>query len=576
MLRSAVFPSRTLSLPALLCAVVCALALPPALALDGGTLRVVTDNGWRAFEVITQGDDPSGDGFTYAMPGTFDGAGAWLVDPGTVRVQVNHETSDASISDVELDLADLRDAIANVIDTGNTGGVRFVLRARQAYDRWSSNGGTSFTNTSNTSNTSFSRFCSAQAYAPGTFGANRGFVDQLYITGEEVSSGRLFVLDSVNRDLYQVSGVTGSAPGGIGGMSFDSWENAALVDTGETGHVALMLSPDGGTARMKLYIGVKGRDANGNASNSFLARNGLAYGSWYYFKGSLPAGLGSTNNGTFDTSTSGALASSKLEDIDTSPSEPTKVVLGDQDSGVFSFDLDLVFAPGFNAAASRFTVTKISNEGGSTGSLDSPDNVDWTDATTLGGTAYLDGLVFVNEDNGTGEIWQMNPDGSNQVRIGSTTVAAESTGIFDLSEFVGYAPGSILISNNQGSPASMTVLINPVVEVSRGAGRIADLLVTKAAPSELQLSWQPSCSTDDDDYAVYGGELGAFTSHTIETCSTGGATSASLPMPDDSRYYLVVPLDGLDEGSYGQDSNGVERPAGIATCGTQRVETPCP
>ena len=299
----------SLSLPTvpsviLLGALLCVLCITSAQALDGGTLRVTPDNDWEAFEVISQGDDPSGDGFSYSMPGTFDGAGAWLVDSTTLRVQANHETSDASISEVNLDLGNLYVAIVNVIDTGNTEGVSFVISARQAYDRWSSDGGSSFTNTSNASNTSFSRFCSGQAYAPDTFGPDRGFVDQLYITGEEVSDGRLFVLDSVGRDLYQLSGTVGSAPGGIGGMSFDSWENAALIDTGETEHVALLLSPDGGSSSMKLYIGEKGRDASGNADSSVLARNGLAYGSWYYLNASLPS-LGNSNPGTFDTSLSG-------------------------------------------------------------------------------------------------------------------------------------------------------------------------------------------------------------------------------------------------------------------------------
>ena len=126
-------------------------------------------------------------------------------------------------------------------------------------------------------------------------------------------------------------------------MPFDPFENAALVDTGETSYIALVLSPDGGSQLLKLYIGVKGTDAtgktNGNLASSFLARNGLAYGSWYYFKGSLPASVGSTNSGTFGTSSSGGLLSSKLEDVDTSPSFPTRVVLGDQDSGVFTFNL---------------------------------------------------------------------------------------------------------------------------------------------------------------------------------------------------------------------------------------------
>jgi hypothetical protein len=429
-------------------------------ALDGGALRLNTFNGWKAFEVISRGDDPTGDGFAYSIPSGFDGAGAWLVDPSILRVQVNHETSDAAISEVDLDLAELKTAITNMISSGSTGGVSFVDSARQAYDRWSSNGGGSWIDTSSTSNTSFSRFCSGQAYAADTFGTDRGFVDEVYVTGEEVIGGRLFAIDSANRDLYQLSGTVGSAPGGTGGMPFDPWENAALLDTGETAHVALLLSPDGGSQIMQLYIGEKGKDSSGSASSRFLARNGLAYGSWYYLNASYPS-VGNTNNGNFDTSASSALSSDKLEDVDTSPGDPTQAVLGDQNSGVFILRFDLVFDGSFDAAASSFTITKISDTSGGINSLDNPDNVDWTGSAALGGTTYLDGLIFVNEDNSSGEIWRMEPDGTDKIRIASTTVGAESSGIFDVSEMVGYLPGSIMITNNQGSPASMSVLINP-------------------------------------------------------------------------------------------------------------------
>lgn len=452
----------------LLSATLLALAANPAFALDGGTLRLNTDNGWRAFEVISQSDNPGGDGYSYAMPGTFDGAGAYMVDGSTLRVQTNHETGDASVSEVDLDLGNLQAAIASMISTGSTGGFNFVLAARQAYGRVSYNGGGSWTSTSNTGNTSFYRFCSSQAYAPDTFGQDRGFVDHIYITGEETSGGALFALDSIARDFYQLSGVTGSAPGGIGGMPFDAWENAALLDTGETDHVALLLSPDGGTQRLMLYIGEKGKNTSGGTSNSFLARNGLAYGSWYYLNSSLPGSVGSTNNGSFDATSSGALAASKVEDVDTFPGEPTRIVLGNQNYGAFTFDFDLSFGTGFNAGASSFTVTMIDGSGGS---CNSHDNVDWTAPTTLGGTSHPEGLVFVNEDNSSGEIWVMRPNGSGQTRVGSTTVGAESTGIFDLSEFVGYAPGSVMMTNNQGSPSSMSVLINPdATPTSSGCG----------------------------------------------------------------------------------------------------------
>lgn len=432
----------------------------PALALNGATPRMNFYNGWDGFEIITQGDNPTG---SWSMPGTFDGIGAQAYG-NTFRIQVSHETGDATVSEVLLDLNNFKSAINNVMTNGggNTGGVSFVTSASQAYNRWSNDGGATWTNTTDTSNTSFFRFCSSQSFLPNTFGPDRGFVDDIYITGEEGGTQRLFALDINNRDFYQLSGVTGSAPGGIGGIRLDSWENAALIDTGETEHVALMLSPDGGTARMQLYIGEKGKDVNGNPSNDFLARNGLAYGSYYYFGGSLPGTVGATNNGGFQTSTSGALASSKLEDIDTNPSDPTKVALGDQDSGTFIFDLSLDFSGGsFNAAGSSFALTKIDDQAGNLDVLNNADNIDWAGATTLNGTSFPGGLIFVNEDNSSGEVWMMNPDGSGQIKIASTTVGAESSGILDVSELLGYNPGSILLTDNQGGPSSMTVLINP-------------------------------------------------------------------------------------------------------------------
>ena len=439
----------------------------PALAIDAGTLRINALNGWKAFEVITVGDNPGGDGSSWSMPATFDGIGARALDNATLRLQVNHETSDATISEVDLNLPTFKTAIDNMIGGGTTGGVTFVNAARQAYDRWSPDAGASWTNTSSNSNTSFSRFCSGQSYAPQTFGANRGFVDDIYITGEEVTGGRLFAIDLANRDSYQLSGAIGDDGAGLGGMPFDAWENAALLDTGETDHVALLLSPDGGSQTMALYIGQKGKNASGSASVDFLSRNGLAYGSYYLLNDALPA-AGTSHDGFFDTTAADALKSDKIEDVDTSPTNPNLAVLGDQTSGLFTFDFDLIFSGGaFDAVASSFSITKVHDHINDTdGAFGDADNVDWTAATTLNGVNFPEGLIFVNEDTGTGngEIWMTKPDGTGLIKIGDTTGitgAAETSGILDISTLVGYQPGSVLLTNNQGSNASMSVLINP-------------------------------------------------------------------------------------------------------------------
>jgi hypothetical protein len=429
-------------------------AADTAWAINGGTLRMNPRNGWRAFEVITVGDNPAGDGYNWAMPGTFDGIGAWLPDATTFRVNINQENSDATVSEVNLNLANFQTAISNVIGSGTTGGVNFVTSAQQAYGRWTANAGTSWINTADVTTTSFYRFCSSQLHQANSYGAGRGFADNIYITGEEGSLNRLFALDAAIRDFYQLSGVVGSAIGGIGGMPYDPWENAALLDTGDTTHVALLLSPDGGSQIMKLFIGDKGKNATGGASTSFLARNGLEYGRYYYLNGSFPASTASPPTyGTFSTSTIGALSISKLEDVDANPNNGTQVVQGIQETGLFTYDFNLVFSGGlFSAASSSFSLKKIQEQHNDTnGQFGDADNVDWTAATTLNGVTYSNGLVFVNEDSGATLI-------ADDVGLVGAT---ESSGVLDISALLGYKPGSILLTDVQGSSSSLTVLINP-------------------------------------------------------------------------------------------------------------------
>jgi hypothetical protein len=109
-------------------------------------------------------------------------------------------------------------------------------------------------------------------------------------------------------------------------------------------------------------------------------------------------------------------------------------------------------------------------------------------------------------------------------------------------------------------------------------GGAADgLRMSKNATPSVTLSWDPSCSTADDDYAVYEGDLGNWYSHfeVVGLCSTAGATSATFDAGAGNRYYLVVPTNGATEGSYGDGVNGAERPASTAACLTQSLGT-CP
>jgi hypothetical protein len=101
------------------------------------------------------------------------------------------------------------------------------------------------------------------------------------------------------------------------------------------------------------------------------------------------------------------------------------------------------------------------------------------------------------------------------------------------------------------------------------------LRVEKTTADEIALTWGESCVPSDIDYAIYAGTLGSFTSHGPVLCSTGGATTLTFAPLGGSRYYLVVPTNGAEEGSYGTDSSGAERPQVAGAC-LDQVAAACP
>ncbi len=116
-----------------------------------------------------------------------------------------------------------------------------------------------------------------------------------------------------------------------------------------------------------------------------------------------------------------------------------------------------------------------------------------------------------------------------------------------------------------------------------GAGAVPDGRFVVGLPmtaslepdGKVTLDWSPSCNAGDTDFEVYEGTIRFFYNHDSRFCSTGGATTISFNPIGGSTYYLVVPHDGTQEGSYGVDSNDVERPQGGFACRTQQIGT-CP
>ena len=130
-------------------------------------------------------------------------------------------------------------------------------------------------------------------------------------------------------------------------------------------------------------------------------------------------------------------------------------------------------------------------------------------------------------------------------------------------------------------PSSMRCRCNeletgiPVTGGPPPAGQITGLVAQKLPSNQVQLSWNASCSANDNDYGVYAGTLGQWSSHSRVVCTTGGSTATTLVPGAGNRYFLVVPH-GLFEGSYGKNSAGLERAPASDACADQAVQRPCP
>jgi hypothetical protein len=105
----------------------------------------------------------------------------------------------------------------------------------------------------------------------------------------------------------------------------------------------------------------------------------------------------------------------------------------------------------------------------------------------------------------------------------------------------------------------------------------ASLTVDQGAGSSLVLSWQSSCSPYAQDYAIYEGEIGNWYSHTEIDCSDDlGDRTEEITPSSGNRYYLIVPRGTMEEGSYGRNWVGAERPLGTSTCAPAQALGACP
>jgi len=108
------------------------------------------------------------------------------------------------------------------------------------------------------------------------------------------------------------------------------------------------------------------------------------------------------------------------------------------------------------------------------------------------------------------------------------------------------------------------------------AGRVpsSGLRVDRATNNAITLTWPGSCSAADTDFVVYEGALDDPMGLEPVTCTTGGATTYTYA-PGSDRFFLVVPRNSTQEGSYGIDGTGAERSPAVLACLPQVVSV-CP
>ncbi len=157
---------------------------------------------------------------------------------------------------------------------------------------------------------------------------------------------------------------------------------------------------------------------------------------------------------------------------------------------------------------------------------------------TLGGTTFLPGQIARR----SGGVWDLYWSPGGGVNNVVTTFALPAS------------PGS--------TPDGGTVAGTPFTMTKSG--------------TNAHLAWGAACVSDANDYAIYRGTLGSWYSHSSVVCTTGGATSADVAYGGGNEYYLVVPLNGTIEGSYGKNSSGAQIPQAAAPCRAYYEPGSCP
>ncbi|MDX1390001.1 MAG: matrixin family metalloprotease, partial [Acidobacteriota bacterium] len=170
--------------------------------------------------------------------------------------------------------------------------------------------------------------------------------------------------------------------------------------------------------------------------------------------------------------------------------------------------------------------------------------------------------IAVDEINDGAFLWTVPdaPTGQAKIRVTRPNLVSPTPAPY---------PSACSGATSAGSFAIAAPLPGTVPDGFAGA----PLTVDRGDNGEIVLSWDPSCSGDAQDYAVYEGSLDALRTgvwdHVPVSCSAGTDLNESIVPGIGARYYLIAPLAGSAEGTLGRSSAGLDRPVGTVSCGTR-------
>merc|ERR1719487_2575472 len=264
----------------------------------------------------------------YPVTGWPDGNAAWLVDENTVRVVFQSESygmmstptrpstmkSGASVTGSQVHTIDVDRSMLVDFLTGDNKGSDIIQASGLLYDTIYNIWGnevqphTAFNNskdswgaeikdkdgivqhttdpTAGTADLHQHSFCGSWYQPPNFYGANMGFADDIYMMAEEWTwtpdtqhaATSTIGLNTVTVDIANKAAYVTPALGQTG------YEKLIPVNPQSTEHVVIVAAGYNygyEPAPLKVYVGIKGKNADGTAGAGFLARNGLAFGKLY-------------------------------------------------------------------------------------------------------------------------------------------------------------------------------------------------------------------------------------------------------------------------------------------------------